>query len=188
LPRIFAAWAGAQQHRDAASADDPFRADGWRSAGPPAPMIIELDRAVVVDHDQGLVDGTPVTEISQRDGWTTLEIDGRLHSAVVDVGRPAIEVAYQGQRFVFATTDVFADHAVSAGDGVIVAPMPGTVLEVRVGDGDRVEAGQVLVVLEAMKMEAALRAPFDGNVTRLAVEPEAQVALGAVLCVISEGR
>jgi 3-methylcrotonyl-CoA carboxylase alpha subunit/acetyl-CoA/propionyl-CoA carboxylase biotin carboxyl carrier protein len=63
--------------------------------------------------------------------------------------------------------------------------MPGTVLDVRVVDGERVEAGQVLVVLEAMKMEAPLRAPFPGTVVGVDVSAGSQVALGAVVCVVS---
>jgi 3-methylcrotonyl-CoA carboxylase alpha subunit/acetyl-CoA/propionyl-CoA carboxylase biotin carboxyl carrier protein len=59
--------------------------------------------------------------------------------------------------------------------------MPGTVLEVRVGPGDQVQTGQVLVVLEAMKMELALKAPFAGIVAGLTAAAGAQVALGSRL-------
>ncbi|MBX7513506.1 acetyl/propionyl/methylcrotonyl-CoA carboxylase subunit alpha [Qipengyuania sp. GH38] len=72
----------------------------------------------------------------------------------------------------------------SAGDGAIVAPMPGKVIAVDVAEGDAVTAGQRLMVLEAMKMEHALTAPFDGTVTELSAATGGQVQVEAVLAVV----
>ncbi len=72
----------------------------------------------------------------------------------------------------------------SAADGAILAPMPGKVIAVDVKDGDKVTAGQRLMVLEAMKMEHALTAPFDGTVTGLEASEGGQVQVEAVLCVV----
>ena len=74
--------------------------------------------------------------------------------------------------------------ALAASDGAILAPMPGKVIAVDVKDGDSVTAGQRLMVLEAMKMEHALTAPFDGTVTDLAASEGGQVQVEAVLCVV----
>ena len=71
-----------------------------------------------------------------------------------------------------------------AHDGDIVAPMPGKVIAVDVAEGDAVTAGQRLLVLEAMKMEHALTAPFDGVVTELSVSAGSQVQVEAVLAVV----
>ncbi|OBV11631.1 acetyl/propionyl/methylcrotonyl-CoA carboxylase subunit alpha [Erythrobacter dokdonensis] len=70
----------------------------------------------------------------------------------------------------------------SAADGAIIAPMPGKVITVDVAEGQAVTAGQRLMVLEAMKMEHALTAPFDGVVEGLAVDAGSQVQVEAVLC------
>lgn len=70
----------------------------------------------------------------------------------------------------------------SAADGAIIAPMPGKVIAVDVSEGQTVAAGQRLLVLEAMKMEHALTAPFDGVVEGLAVSAGGQVQVEAVLC------
>jgi len=71
--------------------------------------------------------------------------------------------------------------AAAASDGAILAPMPGKVIAVDVAEGDTVEAGQRLLVLEAMKMEHALTAPFAGTVAELATSEGAQVQVEALL-------
>ncbi|UUX99820.1 acetyl/propionyl/methylcrotonyl-CoA carboxylase subunit alpha [Sphingomonas sp. J315] len=69
----------------------------------------------------------------------------------------------------------------AAGDGAILAPMPGRIVSVEVTEGQTVTAGQKLLVLEAMKMEQALLAPFDGVVETLSATPGAQVQVDALL-------
>ncbi|MEL7773138.1 MULTISPECIES: biotin/lipoyl-containing protein [Citromicrobium] len=88
-----------------------------------------------------------------------------------------------GQSFVFERQSR-GSGAAAAGDGAILAPMPGKVIAVDVADGDTVTAGQRLMVLEAMKMEHALTAPFDGTVTDLNASEGGQVQVEAVLCVV----
>jgi propionyl-CoA carboxylase alpha chain len=68
--------------------------------------------------------------------------------------------------------------------GSLTAPMPGSVLAVRVAKGDRVAAGQPVLVLEAMKMEHTLAAPAAGTVTEVRVAAGEQVPAGAVLAVL----
>ncbi len=72
--------------------------------------------------------------------------------------------------------------------GSSLAPMPGSVVRVAVAEGARVEAGQVLVVLEAMKMEHAVQAGAPGTVVRLAVAEGDQVVTGQVLVVVEGER
>ncbi|MEV0383728.1 biotin carboxylase N-terminal domain-containing protein [Nonomuraea sp. NPDC050643] len=75
--------------------------------------------------------------------------------------------------------------AAGTGDGVVRSPMPGTVLVVKAQPGDRVSAGQPLVVVEAMKMEHTVTAPCDGVVSELPAQAGRPVDMDAVLAVIS---
>ena len=72
--------------------------------------------------------------------------------------------------------------AAPAGAETVKAPMPGNILEVRVKDGQAVQAGDVLFILEAMKMENEIMAPAAGIVSGVAVHKGSAVATGAVLC------
>lgn len=75
-----------------------------------------------------------------------------------------------------------APVAAPAGAEVVKAPMPGNILEVNVKDGQKVNAGDILFILEAMKMENEIMAPVAGTVSGVAVQKGATVATGAVLC------
>ena len=78
-----------------------------------------------------------------------------------------------------------APAPVASGAGESInAPMPGNILSVNVAVGDTVKKGQVLMVLEAMKMENEIMAPRDGKVTAVAVAKGAAVESGALLCTI----
>ena len=76
-----------------------------------------------------------------------------------------------------------APKAVGAGEKV-AAPMPGTIVSVNVSDGQSVKKGDVLVVLEAMKMENEIKAPKDGTVTSVSVNKGESVDTGATLVTI----
>ena len=78
-----------------------------------------------------------------------------------------------------------APKKVAAGAGEkVAAPMPGTIVSVNVSDGQSVKKGDVLVVLEAMKMENEIKAPKDGTVTGISVSKGESVDTGATLVTI----
>lgn len=80
------------------------------------------------------------------------------------------------------------DLGISEGVGIqsknIVAPIPGLVVEVEVGEGDTVKAGQGIVIMEAMKMENELKSPADGVIKEIRVEKGTPVDEGELLVVI----
>ncbi len=186
LARAATAWIAAMLTSHAGRG--AFRSDGFRLGASPAPTLVELDRDVVVDRAAGTVDGVPFVQTSAADHVLAAVVDDEPVSVVVDVhpGHPGTyEASHLGQRHVFTPADRLAGAA-TVGDGSITSPMPGTLLDVRVAVGDAVAAGDVLGVMEAMKMEHALTAPFDGTVTEVGASAGATVALGATLFVVEE--
>jgi acetyl/propionyl-CoA carboxylase alpha subunit len=115
-----------------------------------------------------------------------LEVDGRPERALVARSRDRLLVALRGRVYAFET----GDATIASGDrggrsGTVVAPMPGKVVAVMVALGDTVEAGQPVVVLEAMKMETTLIAEVSGRVTALQAVAGTTVDAGALLVAIA---
>ncbi len=112
---------------------------------------------------------------------------------VVNGVRVACAIAINGDRVhvdsglgavSFRVVPRFVDPAEQVSAGSLLAPMPGTVIAVQAATGESVEAGQTLLVLEAMKMQHSISAPGDG-VVEIAVAVGQQVAAGDVLAVVS---
>lgn len=122
-------------------------------------------------------------------------LNGRTYEVEVEAGKAMLVDEYEAYAPAPAAaaapvatpaapaTAPAAPVATVAGDAV-KAPMPGVVLKVQVQQGQAVKAGQVLVILEAMKMENEIMAPCDGTVTSVSVTKGAAVESGALLCTI----
>jgi len=109
--------------------------------------------------------------------------------------RQRARVVFDGDR-VFVHNDSFAadlhrkprfpDKSLAIPPGGCIAPMPGKVIELRVAEGDAVEAGQVLLIMEAMKMEHTVTAPHAGTVAAVSVGAGDQVDADALLVIVEQ--
>jgi 3-methylcrotonyl-CoA carboxylase alpha subunit/acetyl-CoA/propionyl-CoA carboxylase biotin carboxyl carrier protein len=175
-----------------ATAPDPFdQKDSWRLGGKPAPIPVELisDGAthhLMVDRRGGSVTDSAhtvsVRTIAAEQDRLTLELDGGREVFHIQAGRDVISVIHRGALHRFRDAELLVDAPdTSASDGVLLAPMPGTVVEVNTEQGQTVRMGQTLVVIEAMKMELSISAPFDGKVAKTNITSGQQVPLGHLL-------
>ena len=128
----------------------------------------------------------PPAAVAPANGRTTerlrtVEVDGRRFEVrTLEPEQPWRELARKRRERVRGGG--------ASGSDAIVSPMQGTVLSVAVADGDAVETGQVLCVVEAMKMENEVRAPRGGVVAQLSVATGGPVGAGQVICVLEGDR
>jgi acetyl-CoA/propionyl-CoA/long-chain acyl-CoA carboxylase, biotin carboxylase, biotin carboxyl carrier protein len=111
---------------------------------------------------------------------TTVEVDGRRYDVTVLAPEPPWAELARAR----------AERSRGGGAGgsaAVISPMQGTVLTVGVEEGEAVEAGRVLCIVEAMKMENEITAHRDGVVTELSVGPGESVQNGQVICVLAQG-
>ena len=164
----------------------------WRNARLP-------DERVVLTHGDGEVE---VGYRAERGGGFTVngtssalihrwsdhdidaEVDGRRSVSRVTRADGRIWVQVTSGTVGFGIAPRFTVPGTEEVHGGLVAPMPGVILELRAGPGDRVAAGETLVVMEAMKMEHHISAPEDGTITEVLVAVGQQVENGTALMVL----
>jgi biotin carboxyl carrier protein len=150
-------------------------------------------RRVVLAEETAEVDGRrhavrSISTCREADGTVevVLAVEGRVHRGWVARAGDRVLVALDGAVHAFDLGDAPTRGGAAGGVGTVVAPMPGKIVGVLVAVGDTVEAGQPLVVLEAMKMETTLRSEIAGTVAAVAVQAGATVDAGAVLVEVAE--
>jgi biotin carboxyl carrier protein len=122
-----------------------------------------------------------------KQGFFQLNVDGKLHKCCVARDGAQRHVFFDSQVFRLAKVEQMADpkqFAKMSGD--IKSPISGKVVVVKVAEGDAVDANQVLLVIEAMKMEYQIKAPFKGTVAKVHHKVLDQVDIGAKLVEVKE--
>jgi 3-methylcrotonyl-CoA carboxylase alpha subunit len=126
------------------------------------------------------------------DNHVAVEIHGKIHvtqpvpaGRTRDIGGEHV-LFFAGEAWAFSAPAPRSSGEDEAGDGAVLAPMPGAVVQVAAAKGRPVKRGERLLVLEAMKMEYVLVAPFDGKVIELTVSAGSQVQEGALLARIEK--
>ena len=164
---------------------------GWRNSVMPAQRLELAEHTLQYSARR---DGRFAVALGERQGivrlhavqgeWVDLELDGhRMRAAVATVANGFV-VELPGASVALERGERFPQPDQTGPAGGLVAPMPGKIIEVRAAVGDAVTAGQVLVIMEAMKMEHHLSTPADGTVAEVRVAVGDQVDNGAVLLVV----
>ena len=154
--------------------------------------IVELDRDA--DRWQISIDGRAVDAdaLEIAPGIFSILLDGKSHEVrVTPTPAGALTLHTAHHEFTAEVIDPRAwrgrRHGALEAEGrqQILAPMPGKIIRVLVQTGEKVDAGQGLLVVEAMKMQNEIRSPKSGTVERLLVKEGQPVNAGEVLCVVA---
>ncbi|NGR06772.1 acetyl/propionyl/methylcrotonyl-CoA carboxylase subunit alpha [bacterium SGD-2] len=196
-------YTGGEAQRRSVAADPWDVADGWRVSGRHTRIfnLIDADgeaRDITLLRDEGR------WSMWQRDSAQPLEwaaqpvapgrcrvrlrLNGEDHDGDALLLGESVTVYRDGQAYALQLHDAVAHAQDEAADpgGSLTAPMPGKIISVAVQPGDRVKAGDTLLVMEAMKMEHTIHAPREGVVQEIYFQPGEQVSDGEQLIALSD--
>jgi acetyl-CoA/propionyl-CoA carboxylase, biotin carboxylase, biotin carboxyl carrier protein len=141
--------------------------------------VVESDELALADGNSRASNSLLLAQGRTVERVRTVEVDGkRFEVRIAEPEAPWLELARRRRERVSA-------HGHTGGHDAIASPMQGTVLSVAVADGDEVVAGQVICIVEAMKMENEVHAHRGGTITELSVQPGQAVSTGQVICVLA---
>ena len=129
----------------------------------------------------------------------TVQVNGAPYEVVIDTGEalpsaspspppaaaPPPEAATPPPKPAAAVSSAPPPSAAAGGDGTVLAPIPGRILDIKVQVGEAVKAGQTVATMEAMKMENNIVSNIDGTVQEIRVQKDSEVATGDVLMVVA---
>ena len=155
-------------------------------------FIVDIEREGEIVQD-GIAHQLDMRAIDQ-DGLYSILVDNKSYEALVEEGDGEMRVVIDGALYTVRVIDERAKRLAEAagaftpasGEQGIKSPMPGLIVAVPVKEGDRVKKGQVVIVLESMKMENELKAPREGIVNAVKVAPRQAVEQGQVLLIIGD--
>lgn len=154
-------------------------------------FIIEIndDEHILVDGKEYQVD---FESVSGQPVYSLL-LNGQSHEGYVSEGEEAWQVLLRGALFNVQVEDerekrlraAAGGAAQTTGEFNLKAPMPGLIVAIPVSEGQEVKKGEILIVLESMKMQNELKSPRDGTVTRIKVEPRQSVEHNQVMVTVA---
>jgi biotin carboxyl carrier protein len=146
-------------------------------------VLDEANGALTVAIDDGEPQSLTASAIGLP-GTFTLIIEGRPHAAYVQRRAGGYEVIVGGRRFQVGPAGAGRGRGAGGSkdrEGEVTAPLAGVVVEIRVAVGDTVDAGQTLLVIEAMKMQNEIQCPVAGKITAIRCEQAGRVEQGAIV-------
>jgi biotin carboxyl carrier protein len=160
--------------------------------------VNEQEFEIEVGHDQEILVNGERFDVNFHQlpdgGLVSLLLNNASFEAVVEAREDVWEVLLHGELYSVTVQDERAYRLAKArggdtavhGDAVIKSPMPGIIIATPVAEGDTVQKGEKIIILESMKMENELRSPRDGILLRVQVKPGDGVEKGQVLAVIGD--
>ncbi|MCX6017961.1 MAG: biotin/lipoyl-binding protein [Chloroflexi bacterium] len=150
---------------------------------------INRENEVVLDDVPQVLDLRPIDDA----GLYSMLIDNKSFEALVEEVDGEYRVLINGVLYHVQVADERAKRLAEAagaftstnGEAQMKSPMPGLIVAIPVNEGDVIKKGQVVLILESMKMENELKAPRDGTITSIKVQPRQAVEQGQVLLTIA---